>query len=64
MIRPVQRGPLHLSRPRIAPVHVLPHIKKLDDCFGDCLVRVVCERGAVMSEPEALRRLVGCFTKG
>jgi len=26
-----------------APVRVLPHIKKLDDCFGQFLVRVVCE---------------------
>jgi hypothetical protein len=28
------------------PVRVLPHIKRLDDCFGDFLVRVVCECGA------------------
>jgi len=26
-----------------APVRALPHIKKLDDCFGQFLVRVVCE---------------------
>jgi len=27
-------------------VRVLPHIKRLDDYFGDFLVRVVCEWGA------------------
>ena len=38
-----------------APVHVLPHIKKLDDCFGQFLVRVVCVCGACREiEPEAL----------
>ena len=26
-----------------APVRVLPHIKQLDDCFDDFLIRVVCE---------------------
>jgi hypothetical protein len=26
-----------------APVRVLTHIKRLDDCFGDFLVRVVYE---------------------
>jgi hypothetical protein len=41
-------------------VRVLAHIKKLDDCFGQFLVRVVCECGAVREiEPEALARLVG-----
>jgi hypothetical protein len=41
-------------------VRVLPHIKRLDDCFGDFLVRVVCECGACREiEPEALARLVG-----
>ena len=29
-----------------APVGVLTRIKRLDDCFGDFLVRVVCECGA------------------
>jgi hypothetical protein len=29
-----------------ARVRVLPHIKKLDDCFGQFLVRVVCDCGA------------------
>jgi hypothetical protein len=24
------------------PVRVLPHIKRLDECFGDFLVRVTC----------------------
>jgi hypothetical protein len=43
-----------------APVRVLPHIKKLDDCFGQFLVRVVCHCGACREiEPEALARLVG-----
>ena len=27
-------------------VRVLPHIKRLDDCFGDFLVRVTCPCGA------------------
>ena len=27
-------------------LRVLPHIKKLDDCFGQFLVRVICDRGA------------------
>jgi hypothetical protein len=37
------------------PVRVLPHIKKLDDCFGDFLVRVTCPCGASRYiEPEAL----------
>ena len=27
-----------------APVRVLTHIKRLDDCFGDFLVRVICQR--------------------
>ena len=38
-----------------ARVRVLPHIKKLDDCFGQFLVRVICDE----IEPEALARLVG-----
>ena len=39
-------------------VRVLTHIKRLDDVFGDFLVRVVCECGAVCEiEPEALARL-------
>ena len=41
-------------------MRVLAHIKKLDDCFGQFLVRVVCDCGAVREiEPEALARLVG-----
>jgi hypothetical protein len=41
-------------------VRVLPHIEKLDDCFGQFLVRVSCACGAVREvEPEALARLVG-----
>jgi hypothetical protein len=36
------------------------HIKKLDDCFGQFLVRASCPCGAVREiEPEALARLVG-----
>ena len=43
-----------------APVRVLAHIKKLDDCFGQFLVRVICDCGAMREiEPEALARLVG-----
>ena len=39
---------------------VLPHIKKLDECFGDFLVRVVCECGACREiQPQALAALVG-----
>jgi len=41
-------------------VRVLAHIKKLDDCFGQFLVRVACDCGACREiEPEALARLVG-----
>jgi hypothetical protein len=41
-------------------VRVLAHIKKLDDCFGQFLVRVICDCGACREiEPEALARLVG-----
>jgi hypothetical protein len=43
-----------------APVRVLPYIKKLDYCFGQFLVRVICGCGACREiEPEALARLVG-----
>ena len=39
---------------------MLTRIKKLDDCFGQFLVRVVCDCGACRKiEPEALARLVG-----
>jgi hypothetical protein len=41
-------------------VRVLTHIKRLDDCFGQFLVRVICDCGACREiEPEALARLVG-----
>jgi hypothetical protein len=41
-------------------VRVLTHIKKLDDCFGQFLVRVSCVCGASRHiEPEALARLAG-----
>jgi len=48
------------SRQQHAPVRVLTHIKRLDDCFGQFLVRVICDCGACREiEPEALARLVG-----
>jgi hypothetical protein len=28
-------------------LRVLPHIKKLDDCFGQFLMRVICDCGAM-----------------
>jgi len=41
-------------------VRVLPHIKRLDDCFGEFLVRVVSACGACREiQPQALARLVG-----
>jgi hypothetical protein len=46
--------------PHHAPVHVLAHIKKLDDAFGQFLARVIRDCGACREiEPEALARLVG-----
>ncbi len=43
-----------------APVRVLDRFKKLDDCFGKLLVRVISDCGAVRGiELEALARLVG-----
>jgi hypothetical protein len=49
--------PTHLQH---LQVRVLAHIKKLDDCFGQFLVRVTCQCGAVREiKPEALARLVG-----
>ena len=48
------------SDPHHSRVRVLPHIKRLDDCFGDFLVRVVCECGTCREiQPQALARLVG-----
>ena len=39
---------------------VLPHIKRLDQCFGDFLVRVTCPCGTSRHiEPEALARIAG-----
>jgi hypothetical protein len=44
-------------------VRVLPHIKKLEDCFGQFLVRVSCVCGFSREiEPDALARLVGWST--
>ena len=35
------------------PVRVLAHIKRLDGCFGQFLVRVICDCGACREiEPE------------
>ena len=49
--------PSHLQH---LPVRVLAHIKKLDDCFGQFLVRVTCKCGAIREiTAEALARLVG-----
>jgi hypothetical protein len=43
-----------------ARVRVLPHVKKLDDCLGDFVVRVTCPRGTSRHiEPEALARIAG-----
>jgi len=42
--------------PLIAPVRVLPHIKKLNDCFCQLLVRVVGDCGACR-EIERLKHL-------
>jgi hypothetical protein len=41
-------------------VRVLPHIKKLDDCFGQFVVRITCGCGASREcEPAALARIAG-----
>jgi hypothetical protein len=41
-------------------VRELPQIKKLDNSFGQFLVRVICDCGTCREiEPEALARLVG-----
>ena len=42
-------------------MRVLAHIKRLDDCFGQFLVHVICDCDAYREiDPEALaRRLVG-----
>lgn len=41
-------------------VRVLTHIKKLEDCLGQFLVRVICDCGFGREiEPEGLARLVG-----
>jgi hypothetical protein len=43
-----------------AAVRILSHIKRLDDCFGDFLARVICPCGAVREiPPQSLARLVG-----
>ena len=44
-------------------MRILAHIKKLDGCFGQFLVRVSCPCGASRHiEPEALAHLVGWST--
>jgi hypothetical protein len=48
------------SRQHHARVRVLPHLKKLDGCFGDFLVLVTCScRASRQIEAEALARLAG-----
>ena len=48
------------AAPHHAPVRVLPHIKRLDECFGDFLVRVTSPCGTSRHiEPEALARIAG-----
>jgi hypothetical protein len=47
----------------IAPVRVLDHIKRLDDCFGDFLVRVICPCGAVRAELAPRMRCSMCGRK-
>lgn len=44
-------------------MRTLPDIKKLDDCFGMFLVRVICKCGASRDMlPEALARIAGWST--
>lgn len=44
-------------------MRVLTHIKKLEDCFGQFMVRATCPCGFSREiEPEALARLVGWLT--
>ena len=44
-------------------MRTLPDIKKLDDCFGMFLVRVICKCGASRDiPPEALARIAGWTT--
>ena len=41
-------------------MRVFAHVKKLDDCFGQFLVRVSCPCGtSCCIDPQALARLVG-----
>jgi len=41
-------------------MRALPHIKKLEDCFGDFLVHVKCQCGHVRTiRPTALAPIVG-----
>jgi hypothetical protein len=49
-----------IGSPQHAPVRILPHIKRLDDCFADFLVRVSCPCGASRHiEPQAGAQIVG-----
>jgi hypothetical protein len=51
---PVEHGAL-ARRQHHARLRVLPGIKRLDDCSGDFLVRMVCECGACREiQPQAL----------
>ena len=48
------------ERQHHATMRVLPHIKRLNECFGDFLVRVTCPCGTSRHiEPEALVRIAG-----
>jgi len=42
------------ASPHHAPVRVVAHIKRLDDCFGDFLLRVVCDAALLMRGGAAL----------
>jgi hypothetical protein len=43
-----------------SPVHVFTHIRKLGDCFGDFLVRVICICESCREiQPQTLAGLVG-----
>jgi hypothetical protein len=44
--------------PHHARLRVLPHVKRLDDCFGAFLVRITCACGTSRHiEPQALARI-------
>jgi hypothetical protein len=56
-------GPSQAAAPTLRGVRILGHIKKLDDCFGQFIVRVSCKCGTTREiSPEALARIVGWST--